>query len=110
MVLAPWHWRLDWQLWIAACKGQNGTNDGWFLSLLLKLLENDAAILSSLLHANPFLDSEPATHVRVSHPVPLRFCGAGQRHGRASDARAAARAGRGRTSAPSSRRVARSAR
>ena len=65
MVLAPWHWRLDWQLWIQACKGQNGTNDRWFLSLLLKLLENDPAT-SSLLHANPFLDSEPPTHVRVS--------------------------------------------
>ena len=65
VVLAPWHWRLDWQLWIAACKGQNGTNDRWFLSLLLKLLENDPAT-SSLLHANPFLDSEPPTHVRVS--------------------------------------------
>ena len=65
VVLAPWHWRLDWQLWIAACKGPNGTNDRWFLSLLLKLLENDAAT-SSLLHANPFLDSAPPTHVRVS--------------------------------------------
>ena len=103
VVLAPWHWRLDWQLWIAACKGPNGTNDRWFLSLLLKLLENDAAT-SSLLHANPFLDSEPPTHVRVA--VPLRFCGAGQRHGGR-----AGRASRGACwSGPSARRRAREAR
>ena len=64
-LLAPWHWRLDWQMWIAACQGPNATSERWFTTLLLRLLENDAAV-SSLLHANPFLESEPPTHVRVS--------------------------------------------
>jgi len=63
--VAPWHWRLDWQLWIAACRGAASTRDAWFVTLLLKLAENDGAT-AALLRAHPFLDGAPPTHVRVS--------------------------------------------
>ena len=65
--VAPWHWRLDWQLWIAAAKGGDPSSEKWFRKLLLGLLENDEGA-SSLLHNNPFLDDGdgPPAHVRVS--------------------------------------------
>ena len=61
VVLAPWHWRLDWQLWIAAC-GPNGTNDRWFLSHYSSPRERPA---TSSRHAS-VPGHRPPTHVRVS--------------------------------------------
>ena len=63
--LAPWHWRLDWQLWIGACRGRATADDAWFLALLLRLCENDAAV-AALLRSNPFAGEDPPTHVRAT--------------------------------------------
>ena len=63
--VSPWHWRLDWQLWISACRGRDATTERWFLTLLHKLATNDEAT-SSLLNENPFAAGDPPSQVRVS--------------------------------------------
>ncbi len=60
--VAPYHLRLDWQLWFAAMS-PSPRRHPWFGSLLEKLLEGDEAV-HSLLAENPFPD-EPPAHVRV---------------------------------------------
>ncbi|MBO8189628.1 lipase maturation factor family protein [Streptomyces spirodelae] len=58
---APYHLRLDWQMWFAALSP--AYTRGWFEPFLSKLLENDPVTLR-LLHANPFPQQPPA-HVRA---------------------------------------------
>lgn len=58
---APYHLRLDWQLWFAALSPAYARP--WFDLLLERLLENDRATLR-LLRDNPFPDVPP-THVRA---------------------------------------------
>ena len=58
---APYHLRLDWQLWFAAM--QPLRRNPWFLHFLAKLLEADADTLS-LLRTDPF-DGERPEHVRA---------------------------------------------
>jgi hypothetical protein len=58
---APYHLRLDWQLWFAAM--QPLRRNPWFLHFLAKLLEADPDTLS-LLRTDPFDGDEP-THVRA---------------------------------------------
>ena len=60
---APYHLRLDWQLWFAAMRPRPGPRQRWLQSLLLRLFENDATTLS-LLQENPFAE-EPPTELRV---------------------------------------------
>ncbi|RRJ29696.1 lipase maturation factor family protein [Halocatena pleomorpha] len=60
---APYHLRLDWQLWFAAMRSRPGPRQRWLLVFLKRLLENDAATLS-LLKENPFPD-EPPKQVRI---------------------------------------------
>ena len=60
---APYHLRLDWQLWFAAMRSQPGPRQRWFNAFLAALLGNDPATLS-LLKSNPFPD-EPPTQLRV---------------------------------------------
>lgn len=60
---APYHLRLDWQLWFAAMQPRPGRRQRWFLALLEALLENDADTLS-LFRSNPFPD-DPPEQVRV---------------------------------------------
>jgi hypothetical protein len=60
---APYHLRLDWQLWFAAMRPQPGPRQRWLLRLLEKLLENDEATLG-LINYNPFPD-DPPEQVRV---------------------------------------------
>ena len=60
---APYHLRLDWQLWFAAMRPQPSPRQRWFTSFLAALLDNDAATLS-LLASNPFPD-EPPEQLRV---------------------------------------------
>ncbi len=59
--MAPYHLRLDWLMWFIPLSGYHA--QGWFLALLVKLLQNDAATLR-LLSANPFPDGGP-TFVRA---------------------------------------------
>jgi len=55
---APYHLRLDWQLWFAAMRPRPGPRQEWFVELLAGLLENDEGTLS-LLRSNPFPDDPP---------------------------------------------------
>ncbi|MGC2638069.1 MAG: lipase maturation factor family protein [Acidobacteriaceae bacterium] len=64
--IAPWHLRLDWMIWFLSFSVAL-TADGvrvagypiWFLRLLKRLLEGDAAMLR-LIGRNPFPDRPPA--------------------------------------------------
>jgi len=60
--IAPYHLRLDWQLWFAAMS-TSPRRHPWFARFLRKLLEDDDATLD-LLADNPFPD-DPPTHVRA---------------------------------------------
>lgn len=54
--VAPYHLRLDWQIWFAAMNPFNQSE--WFLRFVLKLLQNDKAMLK-LLKKNPFPENPP---------------------------------------------------
>ncbi|MGP3987056.1 lipase maturation factor family protein [Streptomyces sp. 3N207] len=58
---APYHLRLDWQMWFAALSP--AYTAGWFEPFVSRLLKNDPATLR-LLHTNPFPE-QPPTHVRA---------------------------------------------
>lgn len=58
---APYHLRLDWQLWFAAMTPRPRRH--WFPQFIQKLLEGDDNVLSLLDH-NPFPEDPPA-HIRV---------------------------------------------
>jgi hypothetical protein len=58
---APYHLRLDWQLWFAAISAPR--RNPWFVRLLGKLLEGDEETLS-LVRSNPFPE-EPPERVRA---------------------------------------------
>ncbi|ARQ67492.1 lipase maturation factor family protein [Streptomyces marincola] len=58
---APFHLRLDWQLWIAALSPHAPAP--WLRPLVRRLREGDPAVLA-LLRANPFPERPPA-HVRA---------------------------------------------
>jgi hypothetical protein len=55
---APYHLRLDWQLWFAAMRPRPTRRQRWFFALLESLLENDDATLD-LLRTAPFPDDGP---------------------------------------------------
>jgi hypothetical protein len=59
---APYHLRLDWQLWFAAMS-PSPRRHGWFLTLMEKLLAGDEQ-LEKLLESDPFPD-EPPRFVRA---------------------------------------------
>ncbi|WP_222916749.1 lipase maturation factor family protein [Natrinema sp. SYSU A 869] len=60
--VAPYHLRLDWQLWFAAMS-PSPRRSPWFLRFLAKLLEADDETLA-LLADDPF-DGEPPSRVRA---------------------------------------------
>ncbi|MDX1748071.1 MAG: lipase maturation factor family protein, partial [Halobacteriales archaeon] len=60
---APYHLRLDWQLWFAAMVPRPGPRQRWFLAFLRSILEGDEAVLG-LLRSNPFPE-DPPDKVRV---------------------------------------------
>ncbi|MFB6091119.1 MAG: lipase maturation factor family protein [Halobellus sp.] len=60
---APYHLRLDWQLWFAAMQPRPGPRQRWLLALLEKLLEGDEDT-RSLLRTTPFPD-DPPERIRV---------------------------------------------
>jgi hypothetical protein len=61
-VVAPYHLRLDWQMWFASLTGSYRQHP-WLLHLVAKLLINDKPTVGLLLH-NPFPDAPP-THIRA---------------------------------------------
>ncbi len=60
---APYHLRLDWQLWFAAMYPHPTSRQRWFVAFLDALLRNDEAVLRLIDHV-PFSD-EPPRQVRV---------------------------------------------
>jgi len=59
---APYHLRLDWQLWFAAMRPRPTARQRWLFSFLERVLDNDAATLGLLKHV-PF--DEPPERIRV---------------------------------------------
>jgi hypothetical protein len=59
--VAPYHYRLDWQIWFIPLSPIYGGE--WFLRFLVRLLEDDRPTLR-LLRVNPFPD-EPPRYVRA---------------------------------------------
>lgn len=55
-VIAPYQYRVDWQIWFAAM--QSYRTNPWLVHLIVKLLHNDRGALS-LLATNPFPDQPP---------------------------------------------------
>ena len=56
--IAPYHLRLDWQMWFAAMRGIQSAP--WLLRLIKRFLEDDKPTLK-LLRKNPFPDQPPVT-------------------------------------------------
>ncbi|MEX2305707.1 MAG: lipase maturation factor family protein [Waddliaceae bacterium] len=54
--VAPYHPRLDWQMWFAALSG--GSPPKWFDHLIVKLLQGSKQVLA-LFKSNPFPDNPP---------------------------------------------------
>jgi hypothetical protein len=54
--IAPYHLRLDWQMWFAAMGPYE--EEPWFVNFAAKLLKGDRAV-AGLLRANPFAASPP---------------------------------------------------
>ena len=73
--VAPYHLRLDWLMWFAAMSTPR--QHPWFITFLLKLLQNDRATLK-LLRRNPFPARPPAVirarlyHYRFATPEERR--------------------------------------
>ena len=59
--IAPYHLRLDWQMWFAAMRGIRSAP--WLVELIKRFLQDDKPTLR-LIKENPFEDNPP-THVRV---------------------------------------------
>lgn len=55
--IAPYHLRLDWQMWFAAM-AHSPRQHPWFKPLIVKLLKNDKATLKLVRH-NPFPEQPP---------------------------------------------------
>lgn len=60
--IAPYHLRLDWQLWFAAMTSSHKRHI-WFEPMVIKLLNNDESVLKLIRH-NPFPD-RPPTYIRA---------------------------------------------
>ncbi|MBZ3879568.1 Lipase maturation factor 1 [Sciurus carolinensis] len=75
-LLSPYHYRLDWLMWLAAF--QTYEHNEWILHLAGKLLANDAQALS-LLASSPFEGRAPPRWIRAEH-WRYRFSLPGGRH------------------------------
>jgi hypothetical protein len=62
--ISPYHYRIDWQMWIASCAGSIDRSP-WMYRFLLKLLQQDKAVLS-LLEDDPWrLSGSKPKYIRV---------------------------------------------
>ncbi|WP_138429765.1 lipase maturation factor family protein [Fodinibius saliphilus] len=59
--IAPYHLRLDWQMWFAAMSSLR--SNSWLLRLIKKLLKNDPSAIGLIAH-NPFTEQSP-TYIRA---------------------------------------------
>jgi len=62
--ISPYHYRLDWGMWIASVGGDINNNP-WIYSLLKKLLEQDQEV-TKLLANDPFKDEGKPKYIRVT--------------------------------------------
>ena len=60
--IAPYHLRLDWQMWFAAM--ETYSDEPWFVNFIAKLLKGDRAV-EGLLRTNPF-GPAPPHYIRAS--------------------------------------------
>jgi len=65
-IVSPFHYRLDWQMWIAMAAGQKFQDVPWLVHLAGKMLENDEPLLEKLLSENPFAGKQAPSYVRAS--------------------------------------------
>lgn len=72
--ISPYHYRLDWLMWIAAAGGDVSRNL-WIFRLLKKLLEQETDVIK-LLQSDPFADSQKPRYIRLSR-YRYRFGGKG---------------------------------
>ncbi len=59
--VAPYHYRLDWQIWFAAMSDYR--QHPWLISFIYRLLQHEPSVLRLMGH-NPFADIPP-TYIRV---------------------------------------------
>lgn len=59
--IAPYHFRLDWQMWFAAMRGIRSAP--WLVKLIKRFLQDDKPTLK-LIKTNPF-EEEPPKHIRA---------------------------------------------
>lgn len=59
--IAPYHLRLDWQMWFAAMSTYR--DEPWFVNFVAKLLQGDRSVLS-LLRVDPF-PNKPPVYIRA---------------------------------------------
>jgi hypothetical protein len=77
-VVAPYHWRLDWQMWFLPMMPYR--YPAWVIALIARLLANDPATLRLFAH-NPFPDRAPCLirarmyHYRFATPAEKRATG-----------------------------------
>jgi len=67
-LLAPYHLRLDWCRWIAACRGRraSGVSERWVLSFVAQLLQGSPGVRSLLARdGDPFAGGAPPRMVRA---------------------------------------------
>ncbi len=70
--ISPYHYRLDWQFWIASTL-QKLEYSPWIYSFLLKVLERDPGVLG-LLESDPFRDeTDLPTYIRIDR-YRYEFC------------------------------------
>ena len=63
--ISPWHYRLDWQLWIAAVSGPVERSP-WLFGLMLKMLERDETVLGPLGVEDPWKgEQDPPRYIRA---------------------------------------------
>lgn len=72
--ISPYHYRLDWLMWIAAAEGGVPHNP-WISRLLKKLLEQEPDVMK-LLQNDPFVNSQKPRYIRLSR-YRYRFGGKG---------------------------------
>ncbi len=63
--VAPYHYRLTWQIWFAAMNSYE--YNPWIINLVYKLLKGDEAVLS-LLSKNPF-PAKPPKYIKLDHYI-----------------------------------------
>ena len=71
-VIAPYQYRLDWQIWFAAMSVYQ--HQPWLVHFVAKLLEGDAGALS-LLASNPFPDAPPRLVRAELYEYAFTHCG-----------------------------------